>query len=133
MKRVLRQIGVDPDEMIFADGSGLSHDSRVSPMAMTEVLRAMHAAVAFPTFRDSLAESGGGAGTLSKRMRDIRGKVRAKTGFINGVRTMSGYVEGLQGRLYAFSILFNNVRGGAWPINDCHDRVCRLLATTKPE
>jgi D-alanyl-D-alanine carboxypeptidase/D-alanyl-D-alanine-endopeptidase (penicillin-binding protein 4) len=133
VKRVLGRVGIDPSGLVIADGSGLSHDSRVTPMAITEVLLAMRGTVAYPTFRDSLAESGGEAGTLSKRMRDIRGKVRAKTGYITGVRTMSGYVEGLGGRLFAFSILFNGVSGSTGPINDCHDRVCRLLASTPLE
>lgn len=133
IKGFLGQIGVDANQMVFEDGSGLSHESRVSPTAITEVLRAMHASVVFSTFYGSLATSGGSAGTLRKRMRDIPGKVHAKTGLINGVRTLSGYVQGAQGRMYAFSILFNNIHGGNWPINDCHDKVCRLLASAQPE
>jgi D-alanyl-D-alanine carboxypeptidase/D-alanyl-D-alanine-endopeptidase (penicillin-binding protein 4) len=56
----------------------------------------------------------GEAGTLEDRMRDgaARGRVRGKTGWINGASSLSGIAEALDGRRYVFSILVNYPRIG---------------------
>jgi D-alanyl-D-alanine carboxypeptidase/D-alanyl-D-alanine-endopeptidase (penicillin-binding protein 4) len=45
--------------------------------------------------------------------RPLRRKRFAKTGTISGVSTLSGYAKAVSGRVYAFSILFNQVRSNA--------------------
>ena len=63
-------------------------------------------------------------------MKDIKGRVHAKTGYISGVRTLSGYVQGKSGRWFAFSFLFNDKkpRIGTRPATQMQDRICRILA-----
>ena len=53
----------------------------------------------------------GGDGTLEKRFRDsdLRGRVFGKSGYVNGVSSLSGYVKAKDGQWYAFSILMNGV------------------------
>ena len=67
-------------------------------------------------------------GTLQKRMKSVAGEVYAKTGYMRGIRTLSGYVRALDGRWYAFSVLFNGFKGSSAPYNRIHDQVCRILA-----
>ena len=52
----------------------------------------------------------------------------AKTGYMRGVRSLSGYVRTSPKAWYAFSILFNDTPGGTAPYNRIHDDVCRTLA-----
>ena len=47
-------------------------------------------------------------GTLSKRMRDLAGNLKAKTGTIFGVSSLVGYVTSLCGKEYAFAIIIQN-------------------------
>ncbi len=58
-----------------------------------------------PLFVESLAE--GGEGTLRKRYRDLGHRLHAKTGTIDGVSALSGYVTGRDGGRYVFTILAN--------------------------
>ena len=50
-------------------------------------------------------------GTLEMRFQgtDLRGRVFGKSGFVNGVRTLSGYLKAKDDNWYAFSILMNNL------------------------
>ncbi|MGA0872597.1 MAG: D-alanyl-D-alanine carboxypeptidase/D-alanyl-D-alanine endopeptidase [Phycisphaerales bacterium] len=110
---------VDPsllEGVVFADGSGLSRLNRIRADLMTAWLDAMHAD---PSLREPFLESLAVArerGTLRKRFRgiDLQGcEVLAKSGFINGVSCLSGYVVAPSGRTIAFSVLCNGVRSVA--------------------
>lgn len=102
--------------VVFADGSGLSRLNRVRADLMTAWLDAIHGD---PSLRDPFLESLAVArerGTLRKRFRgiDLGGcDVLAKSGFINGVSCLSGYVVSPSGRVIAFSVLCNSVRSVA--------------------
>ncbi len=96
---------------VFADGSGLSRLNRINAALMTWWLTTLQDTPQFgEAFVDSLAE-GGKEGTLVKRFsKPLPNKaiVDAKTGYINGVSCLSGYVSDIGGRRYAFSVLVNN-------------------------
>lgn len=103
--------GVQPDEYVIADGSGLSHANKSTPVALTSILRfAYHDKAIFDPLYESLPIAGVD-GTIGSRMRGSAAynNVRAKTGTVNGVSTLSGYVTAPNGHLLAFSILVNNV------------------------
>jgi D-alanyl-D-alanine carboxypeptidase/D-alanyl-D-alanine-endopeptidase (penicillin-binding protein 4) len=102
--------------VVFADGSGLSRLNRVRADLMTAWLDVIHDD---PSLRGPFLESlavAGERGTLRKRFRgvDLKGcEVLAKSGFINGVSCLSGYVIAPSGRTIAFSVLCNGVRSVA--------------------
>ncbi|MFN7974088.1 MAG: D-alanyl-D-alanine carboxypeptidase/D-alanyl-D-alanine-endopeptidase [Acidobacteriota bacterium] len=102
-----RCAGVAAGSYHHADGSGLSRDNRFSPHAIASVLRAIGGASEGPAFLDSLPISGVD-GTLEKRMVSgaLAGRVRAKTGYLAEVSSLSGYLERGEDRL-PFSILIN--------------------------
>lgn len=108
----LRSRGVDAAEFSIDDGSGLSPQNRVSVNAITRVLMADFYSPNREPFLASLAV-GGADGTLQKRFtNELRGRVYAKTGYIGGVRALSGYLRGRSGNWYAFSILMNGTLTG---------------------
>ncbi len=104
------------DGVVFADGSGLSRLNRIRADLMTSWLAAIHDD---PSLREPFLESlavAGERGTLRKRFRGIdlaSCEVLAKSGFINGVSCLSGYVIAPGGRTVAFSVLCNGVRSVA--------------------
>jgi D-alanyl-D-alanine carboxypeptidase/D-alanyl-D-alanine-endopeptidase (penicillin-binding protein 4) len=97
------------------DGSGMSKENRVTARAIVGLLHMMAAdpKTAEP-FRSSLAIAGVD-GTLKKRFKDqLRGRFFGKTGFINGVSSLSGYilVDSPKGnQLVAISMVFNGFKG----------------------
>lgn len=105
----LKELGIDADQYKIDDGSGLSHNNRISAKCFTTVLRYMSDHKAAKMYRDSLASSD--RGTLKKKRRfsgkKYKGRVLAKTGYINSVNTLSGYCKTKSGRHLAFSILTN--------------------------
>lgn len=93
----------------LADGSGMSRLNAVAPSTIANWLRVLaNDEKASAVFTPSLATIG--TGTLKRRFTDIkiRNEVRAKSGYINGVRCLSGYViQNDTGKRVAFSVLVN--------------------------
>ena len=128
----LRRIGIEPADLTFADGSGLSAMNRLTPQAIITLLTAMHEYPDVATrnaFYRSLSV-GGVTGTLSNRYRGglARNNVHAKTGYISGARTLSGYVTAANGHTIAFSLMCNNYQTSTSRVNRAQDAVVELLA-----
>ena len=100
-----------------SDGSGLSKENRVTARLLTAWLNSFHADSRLSApFVDSLAV-GGESGTIRNRFGKLATAgvtVQCKTGFVNGVSCLSGYVTMPDGRRRSFSVLGNNlVQAGA--------------------
>jgi D-alanyl-D-alanine carboxypeptidase/D-alanyl-D-alanine-endopeptidase (penicillin-binding protein 4) len=106
----LKSCGVGDDQFHFDDGCGLSKENSISAESFVRVLAREFAGKNAQVFRDSLSVSGAD-GTLKDRFRDspLKGRVLGKSGYVNYVSTLSGYVNTTAGEWYAFSILFNDV------------------------
>lgn len=105
-----RKIGPAAAEMVISDGSGMSRENRVTASGLTALLGAMHDPddPAATMFFDSLPVAGE-SGTLRRRFGgfDIDGEVRAKSGYLNGVYALSGYIIH-EHETFVFSILLND-------------------------
>lgn len=114
----LNDHAVDTSGVRIIDGSGLSRDNRLTVQAIVGALRAMDVSTYSRSYRVSLPV-GGQTGSLRNRLtaspRDAA-RVIAKTGYIRGVRALSGWAAQKDGAEYRFSILLNsgevNVGGG---------------------
>lgn len=118
--------------LVVADGSGLSRDNRISAGLMTAWLDSFHNdPVLGPVFLESMAV-GAESGTLRKRYQalDLRGAmVQAKTGYINGVSCLSGFVTGEDGHRCSFSILVNGFpAGGVAAAKKVQDQIVAAIA-----
>ena len=111
-----------------ADGCGLSRNNRITPAAMTKLLAAVHKRKDADILAASLPIAGVD-GTMERRLTQepYRARVLAKTGWIGGVSTLSGYVlDGEKNRAIAFSVLVNGVPGPA-DAKKLEETVCKLL------
>ncbi|MHC5002084.1 MAG: D-alanyl-D-alanine carboxypeptidase/D-alanyl-D-alanine endopeptidase [Planctomycetota bacterium] len=102
----LADSGLEPLDLVMVDGSGLSHDNRVTVRFMSELLLRMRRHPDAAVFEASLAV-GGVDGTLRRRLTDVPGLVRAKTGTLTGASALSGYVTTDAGEELIFSIIVN--------------------------
>jgi len=106
---LVERYGVAPGQVAIADGSGMSRSNRLSAEAAVTILRRL--AVDHPTFLDSLPAAGVD-GTLRKRLTGAAGRVRAKTGTLDGVVTLAGYILDDAGKpAVAIAVFCNDVRG----------------------
>lgn len=108
---VLRHYEVPTAGLVMMDGSGLSHENRVSANTVVETLIRGAQQPAFGIeFLKSLSVAGRN-GTLKTRVFDSEGMMvlRGKTGTIDGVSSLAGLVSGASGRSAAFAILQNQV------------------------
>lgn len=108
VRAFMLRAGVQPQDFFFFDGSGLSPKDRVTPRALTTLLRYAAAQPWGEVFRSTLP-IGGVDGTLSSRFTQgpLRAHVFAKTGTLEEVNALSGYVAVRGGRTLVFSILVN--------------------------
>jgi len=109
LRGFLTSAGIQPDQFVFYDGSGLSRENLVTPAAVVRLLQYARQQPWGPLFTDTLPVSGID-GSLADRLKiaPYKGAVHAKTGSLNHVNSLSGYATTTSGRTVAFSILCNN-------------------------
>ncbi len=110
LELALVRLGAPTDGLVVADGSGLSRRNRISPSTIVAVLAGVSRQPFSEAFRASLAQPGN-TGTLRWRRFLYPQTLRAKTGYINGVFALSGYLAAPH-RDYAFSFVVNNCQSG---------------------
>jgi len=129
MKQAWRHLILNLDGCLFVDGSGLSRRNRLTARFLVGLLRTMRTdspqAGAFVHTLPVAAVDG----TLRKRMCNscAAGTVRAKTGFLTGACTLSGYVDRNDRRL-VFSMLMNGHTVDGDVIRALQNRACAALA-----
>ncbi|MGR3220628.1 MAG: D-alanyl-D-alanine carboxypeptidase/D-alanyl-D-alanine endopeptidase [Candidatus Anammoxibacter sp.] len=128
VKKMIGMLGHKPSEYNIADGSGLSRRNRLTTGILTDLLVFMYKHKHGKLFTDSLPVCGL-SGTLKKRLTKppYRLRIKAKTGYIAAVSSLSGYAETLKGDLLAFSILVNDFNVSNKKIKRLQDSICRVL------
>jgi D-alanyl-D-alanine carboxypeptidase/D-alanyl-D-alanine-endopeptidase (penicillin-binding protein 4) len=105
--KVLADLEIDSTKLVVKDGSGLSHDNRLSAKLLGDLLVKIYKDPRFAAVVESLPD-GGINGTLNERFiktaPNAIGLVHAKTGTLNGTVTLAGYIEAGD-REYIFVVL----------------------------
>lgn len=109
VSRQLLAWGAERDGFVVYDGSGMSRHDLLSPETIVRTLVAIQRDTAFQVFYDALPIAGVD-GTLRTRMvgTAAAANMRAKTGTLQFVRALSGYVTDGDGDRLVFSILNNH-------------------------
>jgi D-alanyl-D-alanine carboxypeptidase/D-alanyl-D-alanine-endopeptidase (penicillin-binding protein 4) len=129
VSRQLLAWGVERDGFVVYDGSGLSRHDLLSPETIVRTLVAIQRDTAFLVFYDALPIAGVD-GTLRTRMvgTPAAGNMRAKTGTLQFVRALSGYVTDADGDRLVFSILNNHYTAPVDSVSRFQNNVGVLLA-----
>jgi serine-type D-Ala-D-Ala carboxypeptidase/endopeptidase (penicillin-binding protein 4) len=125
-KAFFEKHGIDSSKFVMDDGSGLSRKNRVTTRLLSDLLLAMHKGPLADDFRGSLSIAGVD-GTGAGRFKDAPNRVFAKTGYIGGVRSYSGYVKTDSGKWLIFSIIYNDIPGRVKPYEELQDAAVRVL------
>jgi D-alanyl-D-alanine carboxypeptidase/D-alanyl-D-alanine-endopeptidase (penicillin-binding protein 4) len=129
VRQFLRSAGVDQGDFFFYDGSGMSANDLIAPRAYTRLLIYASATTWGAAWKATFPIAGVD-GTLSSRFKGtaLQGKLFAKTGTLNEVNALSGYLIAKSGRMLAFSILVNGHLPGSEAEIDAIDHICEAIA-----
>ncbi len=107
----LTRLRIRPDRFYIDDASGLSRSNKLSPDCITAVLQTMYKSSNSQVYKQSLAV-GGVDGTIGRYFSEpqYKGKIIGKTGYIDGVKSFSGYCSAAD-KDYIFSIIANGANG----------------------
>lgn len=134
-----QQTGIDMHSAVLVDGSGLSRQNLLTPKQTVLLLSYLYGH--FPLAYEYIVALpiAGQDGTLHRRFRKLsqKGLIRAKTGSMTGVISLSGYLYAANGHTLAFAI-FINTRPGTSPnvsgrYRSLVDSLCDFLLRQKPE
>lgn len=131
------QAGLEPGSFRLVDGSGLSRYSLISADSSVKLLAHMREHEHYETFFKALPE-------YELKLKKIHWpdqpaeefdaiRVHAKPGGMSGVSTISGYIETLDDRQLAFSLLANGYLGRAKPVFDLRHKVWNVLVQYRAE
>ncbi|WP_199698542.1 D-alanyl-D-alanine carboxypeptidase/D-alanyl-D-alanine-endopeptidase [Deinococcus cavernae] len=152
-RALLEGLGVNLSGVVLADGSGLGRESRLTARALTDLLKVMYD-LPYATGRPDLPERlyrqrqnafvealplagtgerlpdhGGRGGTMATRLLGSGLDVRAKTGTLPGVSSLTGYVTARSGRVLTFAILMNGPdTAPLLTLRDQQDQLVRAIA-----
>jgi D-alanyl-D-alanine carboxypeptidase/D-alanyl-D-alanine-endopeptidase (penicillin-binding protein 4) len=117
--------GIVPGDVIQTDASGLSRHDLVTPRAIVTLLNFAQQQPWFGPYYASLPVAGQD-GTLEDRMKNTpaAGRIHAKTGSVEHVRTLSGFADTPSGRRLIFSFLSNNQGGKSHEAADALTGLC---------
>jgi D-alanyl-D-alanine carboxypeptidase/D-alanyl-D-alanine-endopeptidase (penicillin-binding protein 4) len=129
VREFLTSAGVDNQDFFLFDGSGMSPQDQIAPRAFTRLLVYAAQKPWGQAWRDTFPIAGVD-GTLQGRFTNspLKGKMWAKTGTLNEVNTLSGYLTAASGKTIAFSILANGRRPGTDVVAQAVDRIVEAIA-----
>jgi D-alanyl-D-alanine carboxypeptidase/D-alanyl-D-alanine-endopeptidase (penicillin-binding protein 4) len=131
VRTTLQNWNIDPAGVVLADGSGLSRYNLITPETMVAVLTHVDRSERLRAVYESTLPIAGHDGTLELRMKGTAAEGRAlvKTGSMNGVRSVAGYVRTADGQMVAFTILANNFDNSSAVLNAATDEIIVRLAS----
>lgn len=134
-----RQTGIDLKSAILTDGSGLSRHDQLTPRQTVHLLRYLHENFPLSYEYISALPIAGRDGTLQKRFRKQgqKGLIRAKTGTMKGVVSLSGYLYTANAHTLAFAIFINGMPGTSAHLSGRYrylvDALCDYFLKQKPK
>ena len=140
VRAFLMRAGIDGDDFVFYDGSGLSGHDLVTPRATAKLLafaatnpkRYTAEKPWFDDWKASLPIGGEDGGLVSRFAKaPLKDHVFAKTGTLGEARALSGYLDCTSGRTVVFSIMVGNHLPGTSADRDVMDKIVAAIATAE--
>ncbi len=126
IRQFLKRAHISTTGLSIKDGSGLSRKDLVTPELLVQLLAYMYRSPFSSFYLASLPSGGEKHTTLEDRLHGV--PVQAKTGSLEFVRALSGYVNTASGRMLAFSILVNHYATSSRHIHAAINKIVQALA-----
>lgn len=120
--------GLDVTELVMVDGSGLSRYNLASPHQFIQMLTWAYQSFPYAAELIAALPIAGGEGSLQKRMKSLGAHLRAKTGSMQGITSLCGYLTTKSGEKLSFAILINGfVKSQREHYEALEDKICEFL------
>jgi D-alanyl-D-alanine carboxypeptidase/D-alanyl-D-alanine-endopeptidase (penicillin-binding protein 4) len=114
-------IGVNPEALVAENGSGLSRAGRFTAAGLVDLISAAHMTQFPNSGLIAVLPVAGRPGTLHHRHKEARGRLKAKTGTLNGVSALSGILTDLDGDpVLGLSIMLNPGEDSQMSVGERH-------------
>ena len=119
LREYLQQHGLDDSKLLIDNGAGLSRDSKITVKLMNGLLRLAYRSPYRPEFIASMSINGvDGTTRRLFRGRPEAGRMHLKTGRLDSVSAITGYVTAKSGKMYSLALLINHKIAHRGPGNE---------------
>ena len=124
VKDFAKSMNMDTTDLEIEDASGMAASTLLKTEDLNTLLVEMRNHPHFDVFKKSLPVAGRD-GSLENRFTNspLKGKVFGKTGYVSGVRSLSGYMEGISGKPLIFSVVTNNYTEKTGYVDTIHEQI----------
>ena len=128
VRRWLASLQLPARAVRVGNGSGLTRDGRVTVETLGRMLQAAYASPLMPEFISSMPLAGID-GTMRRRLRntDLKGRAHIKTGTLNNVSAMAGYVQDRHNQRWVTALIINHKGLQSWQGKQVQDAVLRWV------
>ncbi len=128
IKTWLQRADINAPELQIENGSGLARNIRISSQSLNAILRHGWRSLYQPEFLSSFSLAGTD-GTARKRFKQVenKGRIRIKTGYLRGTRSMAGYIKTRSGKMLAVNLLIEHPNINYSKGNQVQDAFIRAL------
>ncbi|MEX0721739.1 MAG: D-alanyl-D-alanine carboxypeptidase/D-alanyl-D-alanine-endopeptidase [Balneolaceae bacterium] len=128
VRTFLADLGIDTTYVMMNDGSGLASGNFTKTTIISDVLQKMLTHPESEAYLKSMSIAGID-GTVAHRMKGtpLYNNFMGKSGYITGIRTLSGYLEAKSGKKLIVSLAANNFAGKVRPIDMIHEKILDYL------
>lgn len=128
VQEFLSRQGIAMPDLVLENGSGLSRTERLTAAGLADLLQAAYRSQYMPEFAASLPLSALD-GTLRRRFRtaEMQGRLRMKTGTLEDVTALAGYVNAASGRTYVTVVILNHPTASQGPGEDVQTELIKWV------
>lgn len=130
LQDALEDIGLKKDSYTILDGSGLTRGTKISPRLINRVLLTAYKDFSISSEFISSLGIAGEDGTLKRRFpsSNVQSSLRAKTGTLDGVTALAGYVPSEDKELLSFVIILNDPKNKYGSMSRWADQVAMAIS-----
>jgi D-alanyl-D-alanine carboxypeptidase/D-alanyl-D-alanine-endopeptidase (penicillin-binding protein 4) len=130
VKDFAESMHMDTSRVELVDGAGMAPSTLLTVQDLSQMLVEMRNHPYFETYKNSLSVAGVDGSFKNRLGSELKRKFFGKTGYVSGVRSLSGYLKTASGQLLIVSVVTNNYAEKTSYIDYLQEKIVRTLYKT---